>query len=187
MIQRKKAQGALEFLMTYGWAFLVILIMIGALAYFGVLDPSKFLPDRCNFSSQFECPSGKFVIDSTGTNDYIKIALVNRVGTPIKVTGLDTESKTALLNGCKLGVPIVNPTSIAVAGKTAKTFGGTPPGVSDTWYEGDEAVLTFKCADLTNKLKVGKKEKVTLKMTWQPENDAAFSKTIQGEIYAAVQ
>jgi hypothetical protein len=51
----KKAQGALEFLMTYGWAFLVILIMIGALAYFGVLNPTKFLPDRCQFGSQILC------------------------------------------------------------------------------------------------------------------------------------
>ena len=29
-----------EFLTTYGWAFLIILIMIGALAYFGILSPS---------------------------------------------------------------------------------------------------------------------------------------------------
>jgi len=33
----KKGQAALEFLMTYGWAFLVILVMIGALAYFGFI------------------------------------------------------------------------------------------------------------------------------------------------------
>jgi len=40
----KKVQAALEFLMTYGWAVLVILIAAGALAYFGVLSPDKFLP-----------------------------------------------------------------------------------------------------------------------------------------------
>ena len=109
---------------------------------------------------------------------------MNRVGTPIKVTGLDTESKTTLLNGCKVtGAAPAAGTTISVAGKPAVA----PSATSDTWYEGDEAVLTFRCTDLTNKLKVGKKEKVTLKMTWQPENDAAFSKTIQGEIYAAVQ
>lgn len=37
-----KGQAALEFLTTYGWAFLVILVMIGALTYFGVLAPAKF-------------------------------------------------------------------------------------------------------------------------------------------------
>ena len=43
----KKAQAALEFLMTYGWAILVVLAAIGALAYFGVLSPSNFLPSKC--------------------------------------------------------------------------------------------------------------------------------------------
>jgi len=30
----KKSQAAMEFLMTYGWAILVVLVAIGALAYF---------------------------------------------------------------------------------------------------------------------------------------------------------
>jgi len=51
----KKGQAALEFLTTYGWAFLVILVMIGALAYFGVLNPSRFVPDTCTFSAAFLC------------------------------------------------------------------------------------------------------------------------------------
>mgnify|MGYP001619472072 FL=1 len=40
----KKSQAALEFLMTYGWAILVVLVAIAALAYFGVLSPCKFVP-----------------------------------------------------------------------------------------------------------------------------------------------
>ena len=47
----KKAQAAMEFLMTYGWAILVVLIAIGALAYFGVLNPDKFLPEKCTIAS----------------------------------------------------------------------------------------------------------------------------------------
>lgn len=38
-MKQKKAQAAMEFLMTYGWAILVVLVAIGALAYFGVIDP----------------------------------------------------------------------------------------------------------------------------------------------------
>jgi len=49
-----KSQVALEFLATYGWAFLVILIMIAALSYFCILSPSKLPPDRCNFGSEFD-------------------------------------------------------------------------------------------------------------------------------------
>lgn len=34
-----------EFLMNYGWAILVVLLSIGSLAYFGVLNPANLLPD----------------------------------------------------------------------------------------------------------------------------------------------
>lgn len=38
----KKSQAAMEFLFTYGWAILVIIVVMGLLAYFGVLgNPSK--------------------------------------------------------------------------------------------------------------------------------------------------
>lgn len=36
-MKNKKSQAAMEFLMTYGWAILVVLAAIAALAYFGVL------------------------------------------------------------------------------------------------------------------------------------------------------
>ena len=41
----------MEFLMTYGWAILVVLAAIGALAYFGVLSPDRFLPEKCTLPS----------------------------------------------------------------------------------------------------------------------------------------
>jgi uncharacterized protein (UPF0333 family) len=47
----KRGQAAMEFLMTYGWAIVVVLAAIGALAYFGVLSPEKLLPDRTTFSA----------------------------------------------------------------------------------------------------------------------------------------
>jgi hypothetical protein len=46
-MKNKKSQQAMEFLMTYGWSILVVLVAIGALAYFGVLDPKQFVPNRC--------------------------------------------------------------------------------------------------------------------------------------------
>ena len=52
---RKKAQAAMEFLMTYGWAILVVLAAIGALAYFGVLSPDRFLPEKCTLQSGMAC------------------------------------------------------------------------------------------------------------------------------------
>ena len=51
----KKAQAALEFLVTYSWALLAILITVGALYYFGVFDFGRYLPQKCNFPVQFKC------------------------------------------------------------------------------------------------------------------------------------
>ena len=38
-----KGQTAIEYLMTYGWAILIILIVAGVLAYYGIFAPSSFL------------------------------------------------------------------------------------------------------------------------------------------------
>jgi hypothetical protein len=71
---RKRAQAAMEFLMTYGWAILVVLIAIGALAYFGVLSPEQFLPEKCVISTG----SGLFCDDFTITNpDLVTLNLHN--------------------------------------------------------------------------------------------------------------
>lgn len=55
----QKSQAAMEFLMTYGWAILVVLAAIAALAYFGVLSPEKFLPEKCVLQPGIACVSHK--------------------------------------------------------------------------------------------------------------------------------
>ena len=87
----KKSQAALEFLTTYGWAFLVILIMISTLAYFGILSPSKLLPDRCNFGSEIGCK------DFTIVNNGVSLRLKNNAGEPIIIDAISASTdKTPL-------------------------------------------------------------------------------------------
>lgn len=70
----KKAQAAMEFLITYGWAILVVLAAIGALAHFGVLAPSKFLPEKCTL------PAGIYCADFKLETNQITIVLLNSMG-----------------------------------------------------------------------------------------------------------
>ncbi len=63
----KKGQAAMEFLMTYGWAILVVLVAIGALAYFGVLSPEKYLTEKCTISTGSGLFCDDFSIDSSST------------------------------------------------------------------------------------------------------------------------
>jgi len=85
MIKQRKSQAALEFLTTYAWAFLVILIMIGALAYFGVLNPSKILPPRCNFGSELTCLDYTIDEGPAANDGSVRIRMKNGVGEPMTI------------------------------------------------------------------------------------------------------
>jgi len=67
----KKAQAAMEFLMTYGWAILVVIISIGALAYFGAMKPQEFLPEKCVISTG----SGLFCDEFTSSSSANTVTL----------------------------------------------------------------------------------------------------------------
>jgi hypothetical protein len=117
----RRAQAALEFLTTYGWAFIVILVMIGALAYFGVLSPSKVLPPKCIVEAGIDCRDyvireGNFSID-----------LVNKKGDAMKwlnIVSITSDSNQAPIQGCMLA----NATSGMVSADAAFVLNCTPAG-----------------------------------------------------------
>ncbi|MBC8501183.1 MAG: hypothetical protein H8D38_05485 [DPANN group archaeon] len=86
----KKGQAALEFLTTYGWAFLVILVMIGALAYFGVLNPSRFVPETCTLGAAFLCDDA--VIDTGRVTIKMRNNLEAINITNVTITDIDSGS-----------------------------------------------------------------------------------------------
>jgi len=59
----KKSQVALEFIMTYGWAFFVILGIISTMMYFDVFNMDQFIHEKCEFSSGIYCIDGKIADD----------------------------------------------------------------------------------------------------------------------------
>ncbi len=50
-----KAQSAMEYLMTYGWAILIISIVLAALFALGVFSSSSFVGTTCIAASGYEC------------------------------------------------------------------------------------------------------------------------------------
>ena len=98
-IKSKKGQAAMEFLMTYGWAILVVLVAIGALAYFGVLSPDRFLPAKCTLQSGIAC------LDHKATTSFIQIVIHNSLGYDIDQISVRTQTcgpdstYTSLANG----------------------------------------------------------------------------------------
>ena len=96
-----RSQAALEFLTTYVWAFVVIGITIGALYYFGVFDFAKYLPEKCNFPSQFKC------IDFSLIPGQVKIKLTNNLGEDITVSSLQITNDATPPVSCSTTAPAV--------------------------------------------------------------------------------
>jgi len=80
MFSGRKAQAALEYLTTYGWAILAALVALGALSYFGFMNPTSLLPDKCDFGKQLEC------VDYIIQGSEIKIVFRNNFGKEINIT-----------------------------------------------------------------------------------------------------
>ncbi|MBN1275643.1 hypothetical protein JXA12_05125 [Candidatus Woesearchaeota archaeon] len=161
----RRGQAALEFLTTYGWAFLVILVMIGALAYFGVLNPERFLPDRCQFQTGWTCE--RYVLNEAGNEAVFEI----------RNDGQDTVNLADLQYRDDSGtwVSCTNPT---IDGDTIN---------DDIFVKGTTA--QFICPIGAGKTLVGgEKTKVELRFRYNlgSTQSAAFQTWAGGEIYAEV-
>ena len=131
-----KSQAALEFLMTYGWAILVVLVAIGALAYFGVLSPGLFLPARCTLQAGIAC------IDHKATSTALTVIAQNSLGYDVTITDLKAQLCTAqtglavsLPNGGRYPAVMVcvNPAGATkYSGQFNMTYTNIDTGVSHT-------------------------------------------------------
>jgi len=69
----RKAQAAIEFLMTYGWAILAAIVVIGVLAYFGVFSPKSYVPTTCVLSAPLGCDKNQVA----AKNDSVTFVMRN--------------------------------------------------------------------------------------------------------------
>lgn len=122
----------MEFLMTYGWAILVVLVAIGALAYFGVLNPSRFLPSSCTLAPGIGCDDFK-VSDGTlpgGVDGTVRLVLRNGLGSDLNTVNVRITDTLGVwqctgLDGAADGAPALGDTWID--GNVLQ--GASPPGI----------------------------------------------------------
>jgi len=171
----KRAQAALEFLTTYGWAFLVIMVMIGALAYFGILKPSNLLPERCNFGSEFYCQD--FIIDNT--NDQIILKIKNNVGEVINA-GPWSISSVSLPDTLPCTSGSMDPVDGA---------GTEDTDLDNAWGTGEVKDLTFKCENLAAVgLQAGAKDRLSINGYYYTiKSGSAYNHTVHGEVYGTAK
>ena len=119
----KKAQAAMEFLMTYGWAILVVLIAIGALTY--LVDFKSLIGNRCQLTAPLYCKSYKADVGSAtlmirnGLTDEITVTSIELVDEAC--TKAFTAGNTIAANGETTFVVDDVSCSGITAGKKVKT------------------------------------------------------------------
>ena len=157
---RRRGQAALEFLSTYGFAFLLILVMIAALSYFGILNPQRFVPTRCLVSTEFTCRDSQLASGTTALN----IQLINNNPNQISITAVGANA----------------PTISGTATACTVNGGGVPQNV------GSGAIFTVSCTGITGTWPpVGDKLKANFSFTYT-QTGLPYPKSAAGEVLQTV-
>jgi len=132
-----KGQTALEYLVTYGWAILGIIIIMGVLVSFGVFNPSKWanVRQQGGFSSLA-------VLDhsvAAGTGGTMKIAFQNTRGNSITITQVVTMAGGCGWTGSQL-LTVDNPVTITTAVCNQTTVTGASVGGA---YDFSDVAVTY--------------------------------------------
>ncbi|MEM2963215.1 MAG: hypothetical protein QXW70_00760 [Candidatus Anstonellales archaeon] len=111
-----RAQAGLDFLMTYGWALLLIVLVVGALFALGVFDMENFIGSKAIGFTQVGVSAWR--IEEGGA---MSIQLRNAVGSDIEVVKINATFR---------GNSVVYATPMNIsAGRTSSTISvGTLPG-----------------------------------------------------------
>lgn len=160
-----KAQAPLEFLITYSWVFLIVLIIITALWYFGILNPSKYLPDRCTVGPYIECKQYLLAEAEGSSVGVLRLKLKNNFGGTIKISSWELSGSNQVPYSCTLGA------------------------YTGSWEDGQTIDIEFRgCNNEDAGLIVGEKGKINIKMVYQSaQADATFSKAVEGELFTTVE
>ncbi len=190
--------------MTYGWAILVVLIVIGALAYFGILNPSILLPEKCTLQMGLYCQDHR-IDGQTGT---ITFDLQNGIGKDMIIYSMNVTGDV-VPGGCYAGVSngsIVYDGTATSANCDGTTCTGCP--ATGAYYgcntahpefasafnsniglripQGASASIVTNCSSAP--LQWSGKAKTAITIEWYyADSSATYLHTMQGELLAKVE
>jgi len=85
----RRGQAAVEYLVTYGWAILALVIIVGVVVSSGVLSMDSVISDECDFGNNMPC---RFALYNEGASTDMIISFYNSY--PYKVRIDDIRIKT---------------------------------------------------------------------------------------------
>ena len=138
-----KGQAAMEFLMTYGWAILVVLLAIGALAAFGVFDMGKYSTGQTSFQGQKITNVDDALIDLGA--GYVEIAFKNNAAVALTMPA----DGAALVGSLTVEGVTVCTAPLAVTAQRQLPNGTLEAVVADTTIvrAGENLLVKWTCTD----------------------------------------
>jgi len=133
----RKAQAAMEYLITYGWAVLIMIVVVGALFYLGIFTSPSI--STCSFeTSGFTCYEHKLTSNTSGIGGII-LDLSQSSQDDIKIIGFNCTASQTWNEVDFDGVKYANVT--IASGGHASVYNGTLPYMPLPCYKGDGTML----------------------------------------------
>ncbi len=178
MMYNKKAQAAMEFLMTYGWAILVVLVVIGALAYFGVLNPTATLPEKCFLPLGLNCEEHLIKSATTGG---AKFMIRNGMGSTIEISSfaIMKEGDVTVCNrtyATRLLIKNGEAGSVLI-----------PSSATATAFDGASYSTNSAYCDLVQMGNAGTKYKYSIEVAYNKEGKTDYVHSVTGELLAKLE
>ncbi len=85
-----KGQSAVEYIMTYGWAILALVIVTGMLMASGILNPNYVISEECNLGSNLPC---QFLIFNDEGSTKMLLQVYNGFPYKIRIEGIEVLMK----------------------------------------------------------------------------------------------
>ena len=140
-IGNRKGQAALEYLMTYGWAILAVVVVLAVLWYLGIFTPKA--PEMCVFDSPFSCIGGTAYVSNTTL--ILKIGVQGALVDSASITDIKLNGHSVNLTAnCTVSPGAINSLSLDTENTVTCTHGvtGLTPGSSS--FRG---TITFRYTD----------------------------------------
>jgi phage tail protein X len=134
----RRAQAAMEFLTTYGWTFLAIILAVAGLSYFGVFDIGRVLPDGCVIESPDLTCGDIFLLDNNGpsdnNHDELVLTLTNNARQAMNLTEVRIVEKSLPEDNFCVTTGSNNPLQLDVEGTSGSTSVILNPGTTYSLY-----------------------------------------------------
>ncbi len=95
-MKSRKAQAAQEFIATYSWMMLAVLIVTGAFVYVGSSEVKKIRPASCEAGVGFECDD---MAVTEAFDTYFELVLINKQGVDIVIDSVTLLDKAGRESG----------------------------------------------------------------------------------------